>query len=141
MSEPINRSVTLGTKKYAHNFLAENVEVKLREEGVKTKEFARPGAGGEAAVWRGVGAESVCVGSAGVEAGASSSGLLRKVQQLTGVGGVAWWCGSEQLVHAPQVPRRWGGGAARTQGQEEVRRHGQAGQSPQACMSWSGGAS
>ena len=41
---PISRKQVLGTKKYAFNFLAENVENKLKREGVKTKEFTHVGA-------------------------------------------------------------------------------------------------
>lgn len=42
VSDPIDRKWTLGTKKYAFNFLAENVERKLRKEGPRTKEYVQP---------------------------------------------------------------------------------------------------
>ncbi|TFJ81998.1 hypothetical protein NSK_006666 [Nannochloropsis salina CCMP1776] len=40
---PISREQVLGTKKYAFNFLAEDVENKLKREGTKTKQFTNPG--------------------------------------------------------------------------------------------------
>ena len=43
MEPPIKRE--LGTNKYAFNFLAEDVEKRVREEGTRTKEYHRPGAG------------------------------------------------------------------------------------------------
>lgn len=39
----ISRKQVLGTKKYAFNFLQEDVENKLKREGVKTKHFANQG--------------------------------------------------------------------------------------------------
>lgn len=44
LEQPLDRTTVLGTKKYAFNFLAENVENKLKREGVKTKEYEHPGA-------------------------------------------------------------------------------------------------
>lgn len=42
---PINRHKEMGSNKYAFNFLAEDVENKLKREGVKTDEFKHPGLG------------------------------------------------------------------------------------------------
>lgn len=45
MEPEIKRERALGTNKYAFNFLAEDVENKLKREGVKTDEYKHPGSG------------------------------------------------------------------------------------------------
>jgi hypothetical protein len=105
LEPPIDHSMEIGKKKYAHNFLSEMAEAKLRKDGLKCDEFKQPGFSGQ----------SPDVKSTPMARERFSSLFLRRVPLLmekvvcfrrlmTITSPVLAVC-SEPLVPAPQVPR------------------------------------